>query len=243
MRLDHALHPDLSQCALEARRLPAVPGLLVPQFLAPSGINEGFVVTGLGQGDGFGNSGAFSFPGPSFMYPFAGVGPGGAGGPALEMSTGFFSGFSIFGNFGNGNGLGAVSVSLPGSGATGRNGSLMPPAVGPLAFAYGGSFSSGYNTGLNGANGYGMALAPPGSITPHLYETGTGTRGNPGQDNTQATERMIEGQGADRSSNQSNGQNGSRFTTPAERTGGEPASSSRGPGSNASSGRRGGGGS
>jgi len=177
----HEIRPDLTECALEDRFLPAVPGLLPPQFLAPSGTNTGFIVAGLGQGDSFGNSGAFSFPGPDFLHLSVGIGPGGAGGPALAMSSGFFGGFSIFGTFNAGTGLGAVSAALPGSGATGANGPLTPPATTPLVYAYGGSFSSGYNFGLGSTNGYGMSATPVGAIIPHLYESDTFLETAPGQ--------------------------------------------------------------
>jgi hypothetical protein len=177
----HAVHPDLAQCVLEDRYLPAAPGLLPPQFLAPSGTNTGFIVAGLGQGDSFGNSGAFSFPGPAFFRVGIGIGPGGAGGPALAMSTGFFGGFSIFGTINAGTGLGAVSAVLPGAGATGVNNPILPPAVIPLVYAYGGSFSSGYNFGLGITNGYGMSATPIGSIIPHIYESDTFLETGPGQ--------------------------------------------------------------
>ena len=186
----HTFRPDLAYCALEDRCLPTVPGPLTPEFIVPLGPSVGFMVTGFGEADSFGDSGAVLLPRPRLPVPRRRHRSRRRGRAAGGVHHGGLGGFSIFGTYGGGTGLGRVS-RLPGAslGVSVRNGTSLAlnvgptatPTVSPLSFAYGGSFNSGYNSGLNITNGYGMTETPLGSITPHLYDTESSLEDTSGQ--------------------------------------------------------------
>lgn len=184
MHLRLALRPDLAECSLEDRTLPAVPiGLLNPQFIpSPAGSNA-FVVPGfqLGVGGG-GSSGPSAFPGPNWSYLMVGVNTG--------LSVGTPTSFLGSINLPN---LTGVAVGS-GANVSGGSGGASLAAGGAGTFngpvAFGGTFSSGYNTSLNSANGFGMTATPVGSVTAHIYDTGSTVSSSTGGSESSGTSGM-----------------------------------------------------
>lgn len=179
MTRNHERRPDLSECLLEARFLPAfAPGLGPPQFL-PETTTNSIIVSGFGGlGSGPGSGGVY--PGPRFYYILLGANAGG-GFPGATVS--------VFG-MGNGNGAStpaaASSSAGAGSGGGGRGGAS-------TTAGYGSSFSSGYNFGVGAQNGFGMTSTTLGSVPVHTYDNGTVEESR----NTRPSDRETSDQGMD----------------------------------------------
>ena len=168
-----ALHPDLTDCELEDRTLMAysasLPGLVFTTFgyviiTTPPGLNSN--LNSISSSSSAGSSGS-SGGNISSGYGIAGFGPTSY---AIGNAVGV-----IPAGAGGGSGLGSpVSIAAQvGSGANGSGSSAGGTTTpGGAAVGYGGAVSSGYNTGLNSTNNFGMTATPVGAVPVHTYAGG-----------------------------------------------------------------------
>jgi hypothetical protein len=179
----HEFRPDLNECTLEDRFLPALPPGLAPSpFLAVNSASNQMVSPGSVVSTGAAVTGSSLNAGPTFFYIRLGVSLSGFG----------LAGSSIGGTvsiFGLNTNLTASGTGGGGGGGKGAGGGSSTGTGGFRSFGgYGASFSSGYSFALSGLNNYGMsstAGVPPtlGSVPVHTFSGGgdaVGTLSNMG---------------------------------------------------------------
>jgi hypothetical protein len=197
------LHPDLIQCELEDRVLPAAPVMMPIPFLPYNSSSNSFVIQGFSSG-GSSTGGSTLYPGePSFYLRLgfnlgsAGNGSGNGSGSSGQSSGSTFSINGYANSFvsggtaaqlvlstGGGGGGGGSSDSSSGSGS-GSGSSSDSGASGGLGSTagYGANISSGYSFAINSANNYGMAATTLGSVPVHTFAGGGDMLDAPNQDN------------------------------------------------------------
>ncbi len=162
-----AFHPDLFECQLETRVLPAGFVWMPMPFQPISPANNSIVMPGFSSASG-GATGAFGVnPGANAYYLMMGINTniyGLVGQASVVIPSGYALSLGSFIAYGAGS-TGGVSLTV-GSGANASGQSA--PASAPIS-GYGASFNSGYSTSLNTANNYGMTTSPVGSVPVNTY--------------------------------------------------------------------------
>jgi hypothetical protein len=154
-----ALRPDLTECTLEDRVLMAYSPSVPPVIWTTSGFIVLSVPPGLSSAlnnsPGSGGSSGGNMP---TSFNISGFGPS-------SLTIGNSTGYPSLNPSG-----GAGSSNVGGGGGGGGGGSNSSPTPNPSNNgAFGGAFSSGYNTSLDSSNNYGMSTSPVGSIPVHTY--------------------------------------------------------------------------
>lgn len=163
MRQRFALRPDLNECVLEGRSMlaysPTVPGMIWTQSGLIVLSNPPGFLSFIGPGSSGGSSGNSSGGNIPTSFNISGFGP-------TSITIGNSTGYPGL------NPSGAASSSLIGGGGGGSGSDNSPTPNASKAAAFGGAFSSGYNTSLNSSNNYGMSSSPVGAIPVHTFANG-----------------------------------------------------------------------
>lgn len=164
MPSQHSLRPDLNDCTLEARTLPAGYVWVVAPFFQINNLTNAFVVNGFSGANVRGSVIVNSVP--NAYYQQLGINAniyGLVGQSAVVIPTGYLLGTSLWVPPGAAS-LGGLSITV-GSGADEASSGAGPSRSG----GYGASFNSGYSTSLSSLNSFGMLGSPLGSSNLSAY--------------------------------------------------------------------------
>jgi hypothetical protein len=176
-----ALRPDLCDCVLEDRTMPAGYVWTPMPFLPINNMSNALVVSGFSVSGGMGSSTVNS--GANAYFLMMGINTniyGLVGQINVIVPPGYALGLSMWMPPGAGS-LGGLSITV-GSGADDASAG----SIGSSHRGYGASFNAGYGTALTSLNGYGMSVSPVGAATASTSSSSSDTTSETGNTPSQA---------------------------------------------------------